>query len=299
VVCRAPLSLALAGLVFAGCGRRDGVDAHLDRAYPEKLSEWRLFTAVRPVLRPNAGVLVYDVNTPLFSDYSNKFRTVWMPPGSSAEYRERDVFSFPVGTIFTKTFGFPQKDGTERLIETRVLVRQRDGWTALPYVWNREQSDAVLDTSPVNVPVHWVDRKGQEHATDYTIPNVNQCTLCHQDGAPLGPTARNVNRGQQIVQWVRSGYLNGAPQAAARGVVWNDPSTGNVGQRATAYLDVNCGTCHAAGRRAGPLPALDKVVRTMESLDPNVMMPNVGHTVVHKEAVNLVREWMATPSRAQ
>ncbi len=265
----------------------------LDRAYPDKLSEWRLFTAIRPVLKPNTGVLVYELNTPLFSDYAKKYRTIWMPAGTAAEYRNKEVFLFPVGTIFTKTFSFPQKSGGERLIETRLIVRQQNGWVTLPYVWNREQTDAVLDPSPVSVPVRWVDAARQEHATDYQIPNVNQCTLCHQDGAPLGPTARNLNRGDQLLRWTRAGYLRGVPATAPRGPVWNDPVTGSVEQRARAYLEINCATCHRVGTGAGPLSDAAKIVQSMESLDPEKMMPNISHTVVHQEGVKLLRDWMA------
>ena len=36
---------------------------------------------------PNEGVLPYDLNTALFSDYAAKHRFVWLPPGTSATYR--------------------------------------------------------------------------------------------------------------------------------------------------------------------------------------------------------------------
>ena len=104
---------------------------HLDDAYPQKLSQWALFTGK---LQPNQGVLVYQVNTPLFSDYADKFRTVWMPHGEAARYDANGVFEFPVGTIFSKTFSFG-----DRLIETRLLVRMSNGWVGLPYVWMKSR----------------------------------------------------------------------------------------------------------------------------------------------------------------
>jgi uncharacterized repeat protein (TIGR03806 family) len=289
-------TLVVTILVAAGgCRNNGGVDPHLDRAYPDKLSDWRLFTATRPALNPNAGVLPYQVNTPLFSDYADKFRTVWMPSGQSAEYRKDGVFAFPVGTILTKTFSFRQKDGRERLIETRLIVRQPSGWVTLPYIWNREQTEAMLDISPLPVPVEWVDAAGTERRTDYTIPNVNQCSLCHDAGAPLGLQASYLNRGDQLVQWTRAGYLKGAPDASAapRAAVWNDPSTGSVERRALAYLEVNCATCHRAGTRTGQLDLHKgaEILARMESLDPKKRMPTLGHTVAHREAVQLIREW--------
>lgn len=49
----------------------------------------------------------YDLNTPLFSDYAHKLRTVWMPAGAPANYTTDANFDFPVGTIISKTFYYP------------------------------------------------------------------------------------------------------------------------------------------------------------------------------------------------
>jgi uncharacterized repeat protein (TIGR03806 family) len=309
--------------ITAGCRQNTGVDPHLDRAYPDKLSEWRLFTGAPPGLQPNTGVVAYEVNTPLFSDYALKRRTVWMPARSSAQYTAKGALTFPVGTILSKTFSFPQRDGSERLVETRLIVRQASGWIALEYVWNAQQTEAVLDTAPLPVRVKWADESG-EHTTDYSIPNVNQCSVCHDGGSegtvPLGVTARNLNRtvaypagtANQLAHWTEIGYLKGAPVATAapRLSVWDDPSTGSLDERARAYLDVNCATCHRPGTRAGKsglylgLPQeggthvgfcqASDIVRRMDSLDPEKGMPNLGHDVVHREGLALIREWAAS-----
>ncbi len=282
------------------------MDPHLDRAYPEKLSEWGLFKNTRPRLELAAGVVFYDLNTPLFSNGAGKYRTVWMPAGTAAEYRPSGVLSFPVGTIITKTFSFPRTGGGEQFIETRLLVRQRGGWITLPYIWNRDQTEALLDPTPPPTTVRWTDEGGAIHAVDYPLPNVNQCAACHDQGAPLGPTAANLNHGDQLARWVRAGYLKGAPDAASapRLAVWNDPHTGSVRDRARAYLDVNCASCHRPETRAaksGPLLRLTDpdptalqtraIIDRMETLDPEKGMPNIAHTVVHREGVQLVRQW--------
>jgi hypothetical protein len=269
-------------LLGGGCARRTGVDPHLDEAYPTKLSGWHLFERG---VQPAAGVAAYDVVTPLFSNYAEKRRTVWMPTGTHAEYRKNGAFEFPVGTILSKTFEFPQKGGTERLVETRLLVRQRAGWIALVYLWDRDGKDAILEPSPEPVPVKWVDAASVEHSAMYDIPNVNQCTVCHKDGAPLGPVARNV----KFDQWTAPGYLTGAPAQ-------RPPAPRTLDERARAYLDANCAPCHREGARAKPLDMTkrDDLVRRMETLDPEKRMPTMGRTVVHAEGVALIREWAAT-----
>jgi uncharacterized repeat protein (TIGR03806 family) len=245
-------------LILTNCRRAKGVRLHLDEQYPEKLSDWALFVGGGPNLRPNEGVLAYDVNTPLFVDYASKLRTVWMPPGRSATYSASGAIEFPVGTIFSKTFYYTYPGGRTRLIETRLLVHMSNGWVGLPYVWNEAQSDAMLETGAEPLPMKWTNASGQTFQFDYVIPNVNQCRVCHNaaDGAaPLGPTVANLNRTyeypsgaeNQLVHWRRAGYLKGAPppEAAPKLPVWDDASTGSVDERARAYIEVNCAHCHS------------------------------------------------------
>lgn len=251
-----------------GCGfnlHRD-VRLYLGEPFPKKLSAWHLFTGTRGALQPNVGVLPYDLNTPLFSDYATKYRFVWMSAGTSAEYREDMPFEFPVGTIFAKSFAFPVdgRPGEERLVETRLLVRTRTAWVPLPYIWNADQTEATLQIVPDPVHIHYTDETGRKHDFTYQIPNTNECHECHDNNKslqPIGPKARNLNKesaysdgaANQLAHWTKVGYLRGAPSpsAAPRAAQWNEPSTGSLDKRARAYLDNNCAHCHQPGGTAG------------------------------------------------
>jgi uncharacterized repeat protein (TIGR03806 family) len=241
------------------------VQAHTEKPFPRQLSEWRLFTLRTGNLAPNKGVVPYDLNTPLFSDYASKYRFIWMPAGTSAQYRDDGPFEFPVGTVLAKTFAFPV-DGSsvERLIETRLLVHSASGWTPLLYIWDDKQRDATLELVPDPVPVKWTDASGRRHEFNYVIPNVNECHECHDNQKvflPIGPKARNLNKEykyaegneNQLEHLARIGYLRGlpAPEARPRAAKWNDPSTGSLAARAAAYLDNNCAHCHQPGGQAG------------------------------------------------
>lgn len=253
---------------------------------PADLADWRLLQVEDGRLRLNAGVLPYDLNTPLFSDYAHKLRTVWMPPGTPARYRAQGPFDFPVGTILSKTFYYPRAGDGEavmrvddtgpdlrgggldlskvRLVETRLLVRREQGWVALPYVWNAGQDRATLMRGGELVPLTLVAPDGSREQADYQVPDQNQCGSCHGNDMrskalhPIGPQARHLNRdfayaggaANQLARWTRAGYLAGAPDAATapRAAHWRDGDA-PLEARARAYLDINCGHCHS---RHGP-----------------------------------------------
>ena len=223
------------------------------------LSDYRLFTDARG-RTPNAGLMPYDLNTPLFSDYSEKSRLLYLPPGSHATYRETGVLDFPVGATLVKTFAYPadlrQPQVGVRSIETRLLIHKPQGWVALTYVWNSGQTEAVLKRAGARLPVTFVDLKGAKQNLDYAVPNQNQCKECHSVSgslSPIGPKARNLNgefayaagRENQLTHWSRLGSLVGSPEpkAVARTAVWTDAGA-TVEDRARAYLDSNCGHCH-------------------------------------------------------
>jgi uncharacterized repeat protein (TIGR03806 family) len=260
--------LFFAVAMFSGCAARQfPVRSFVEEPFPHNLSDWHLFLGQGRNLQPNQNVLPYDLNTPLFSDYAAKYRFVWMPPGTSAQYREDQVFDFPVGTILAKTFAFPAGAGQdldkEKLIETRLLVHGKSGWVGLPYVWSESQTEATLDLAPDPVPIHYADASGNKHEFTYFIPNANECKQCHDNDRvmlPIGPKARNLNKdytyadgtANQLERWTKADYLKGAPspQAAPKAAKWDAPESGTLEQRARAYLDNNCAHCHQPGATA-------------------------------------------------
>ena len=227
---------------------------------PARLSAYRLFRDAA-TQQPADDVLPYDVNTPLFSDYSVKYRFVRLPAGTRARYHETDVFEFPVGTVVVKTFAFlhdlrdPAKG--RQLIETRLLIRRPEGWIGLPYIWNEDATEATLETIGGTRDVRWIHSAGRPRSLNYIIPSKNQCMSCHENQRvllPIGLKARHLNRDyvyaggreNQLVRWQRRGLLEGAPppDRAPRLPVWNDPQADTLDRRARAYLEINCAHCH-------------------------------------------------------
>jgi uncharacterized repeat protein (TIGR03806 family) len=225
------------------------------------LSAYRLFVG-DGVDHPNAGLTPYTLNTPLFSDYAEKARLLYLPPGMHATYKAEGALDLPVGATLVKTFAYPadlRRPGEKlRLIETRLLIHRRSGWAALTYVWNDAQTEAVLKRAGPRLQVSFLDAQGQARQVDYKVPNQNQCKECHAlfgRIAPIGVKARNLNGDfpyaegpeNQLAHWTRTGLMTGAPapQMAPRTAVWDDPAE-PLEARGRAYLDGNCGHCHNA-----------------------------------------------------
>jgi len=285
-----PLRLLSLGLLLligaAGCSKPPAPaqplaePTYFEADNPKSLREWGMVQTSDGALVLGARVTPYDLTTPLFTDYAQKLRTIWMPPGVSADYTPDDALSFPVGTVITKTFFYPtgakgrvlqQADPSQfhagdglklkqvRMIETRLLIRRPEGWTALTYLWNEAQTDAVLHRVGAAVPLTMTGSDGKDETFSYIVPNATQCSACHATNVatreiqPIGPKARLLNRDfaysdrteNQLSRLTAMGYLKGVadPGQAPLQVSWTDAAA-STEARARAYLDVNCGHCH-------------------------------------------------------
>lgn len=227
-----------------------------------KLSDYQFFEGNLADLKPQKGVFQYQLNTPLFSDYAEKLRFVYLPEGSTVEYNNKEVFDFPIGSVIIKNFYYPLdfRDASKgrRIMETRLLLHETDGWNALEYVWNDEQTEAFLEVAGDTKTVSYVYADGKKKSHEYSIPNLNQCKGCHNRNekmTPIGPSARQLNgelNGQnQLLHLAELGILKNLPAISEvpKASVWNDPTTGSLDERARIWLDINCAHCH---RPEGP-----------------------------------------------
>jgi hypothetical protein len=69
-----------------------------------RLSEYAFFEGNISALSPAANVFSYEVNAPLFSDYAEKARFIYLPPGQSMEYSAEQAFECPTGAVIIKKF---------------------------------------------------------------------------------------------------------------------------------------------------------------------------------------------------
>jgi len=318
---------------------------------PKQLSDWGLLAPQSGKLVLGEGSFQYQLNSALFSDYALKLRTISLPEGAEVTIEPQgDALEFPVGPVITKTFYYPK--GAEagevlkttqeaelvdntldmsdlRLIETRLLIRRDDGWAALPYVWNDEQTEATLQRIGDLKKLTLVDGETKSEFP-YLVPNVNQCAGCHatnnttRNVVPIGPKVRHLTSMDNFrLKEDISSYI--------QNVSWED-TTASLEDRARAYLDINCSHCHnevgpadtsglhlTPGTKIGPHLGVCKTpiaagtgtgnrkfgivpgepeesifMYRLDSTNPAVMMPELGRSLAHAEGVALISEWIDT-----
>jgi uncharacterized repeat protein (TIGR03806 family) len=223
------------------------------------LSDYRFFSGNLSDLNPAEGVFEYEVNAPLFTDYAEKKRFIYLPPGTSLTYTDQGAFGFPDGSVIIKNFFYyndVSRPGTGcKMAETRLLLKGSNGWKALTYVWNESQTDAVLEVAGVTFPVEWKNRDGKLIHLDYVVPNTNQCKGCHSyDGkfTPIGVNAAQLNRKNQLQHWAASGRLSQLPDQSKIPALFDYTTVEDPGHAdalllekgARAYLEGNCAHCH-------------------------------------------------------
>lgn len=136
----------------------------------------------------------------------------------------------------------------------------------------------------------------------------------------------------QLIYYRNEGLLAGIPNPTTHIPLpdYSNPASGNLISRARAYLEINCAHCHrpegpaknsalnllvsetnpvaygvgktpvAAGKGSGGRkydivpgkPDESIFIYRMESNEPDIMMPELGRKIVHKEGIELIKEWI-------
>ncbi len=240
-------ALACLALSVSVKGKPAAIDAAAITApaYPPLLSQFGFFTGGAD--RPSPALLPYALRTPLFTDYAEKQRFLYLPPGASYRIASDGRLQFPVGSALIKSFGYHDAAGRLKIIETRLMLHRADGWVALPYVWKDDGSDAELKLGGARKPVAFKKPDGTAMAINYAVPNKNQCKQCHSSKdqlMPVGPVWSNLLFQSQKAEAAFA--LRAVTPLPPRPLEtkWDDPKSGTLEARARAYLRVNCGHCH-------------------------------------------------------
>ncbi|BCX49500.1 hypothetical protein HAHE_34080 [Haloferula helveola] len=240
---------------------------------PGLLSQTGVFSNLT-TLQPSAGMIPYEVASPLWSDGAVKSRWVILPnDGALDTAGERIVFSedgpwlFPAGTVFVKHFEVPVDEtdpSVMKRLETRFLVcTEGGGKYGVTYKWNEAGTDAVLMSAGVSEAYTVELAGGGSESRTWDYPGRADCLLCHNEasGQALGFRTAPLNRHCFYPVTGRTENqletLNGlgafdvtltsdqlADFIEARPL--GDP-TAPLEHRVRSYLDTNCAHCHRPG----------------------------------------------------
>jgi len=311
----------------------------------EKLSDYKFFEGEMKNQIPSKDVLPYQPASSLFTDYAEKKRFVWMPKGSKATFDGTGkILVLPTGSALIKTFYYNNvlPNNTTRNIETRVMIKKENGWIFAEYVWNNEQTEAVLKLDGGFTSVQWIKNGTTQTVLNYRLPSEQQCLICHkasEKSIPIGIKPQNLNfdyvyssgTKNQLKKWIELGYLeNNMPTSINSTVDYTDTSK-SLELRVRSYLDINCASCHQTNSHCDYRPmrfAFDETtnlsnmgvcVSTQDMADfPTTLgrivspaninksmmyyrlntenesyrMPLLGRSIIHKEGVALIKEWI-------
>lgn len=274
-------------------------------------------------LEPSDDYFEYEFTSPLFTDYAKKQRLIKLPNGQKLTKIDNELPSFPNGTIIAKTFYYQNDElnleAGRRVIETRILEKENGIWNVGVYLWNEEQTDAKLIKKGFETQVTWNDKTGETRTINYQVPNHTACTTCHQIDkkvVPIGPKLRMLNRmitvnGIQINQLKRMQDLrileNTDPSTVSQTPNYFDTSIA-LEDRGRAYLDINCAHCHRSGgvgtnyafwinfNLEYDIPYSESNITDFKTSIIEQMhtrkMPLIGTTIIDKEGVKLVTEYI-------
>ena len=235
-------------------GGGDGGGGNTGGGIPLKLSETGLFNNLGSgPLNPVTGMVEYTVGSPLWSDGALKRRWFALPAGEEIGFSADGAWEFPVGTVLVKQFDLPHASLGQRRVETRVMLRESDDWTAFTYQWNAAQTDADLLSSAASENI-CLNNNCSDQQT-WNFPSPAECLACHTEvsGRVLGLTAAQLNHDENGENQLRT--LNcqerfdtniGVP-SQYRSLVAISGGNTPVHHRVRSYLHANCAHCHQPG----------------------------------------------------
>ena len=239
--------------------------------FPRRLSETGLFASTQDY-KPAPGVMPYSVNSELWADGATAERFLAVPGKGRVSLDAQHNWHFPEGSVLVRTVylgTLDRKAARRRRVETQVLHLLAGAWRPYSYVWNDEQSDALLADaagSTRTIVFDEPDAPARRRERTHRIHARAECVLCHnpwvekkttvfgvQSASPLGVNTLQMNRTRnengvpinQLTALHEAGLLGWTPEPD-RLPRLADPydESAEVGHRARSYLQTNCAHCH-------------------------------------------------------
>lgn len=299
------------------------IDASTALTFRTSLSEMGVFSVINENITPATGVQLYEINSTLFTDYAQKQRLIRLPAGATMKPNGNDLLPiFPDNTLIAKTFFYNIDDRDpslgKQIIETRIFLKIAGQWQAADYIWNAAQNEATYTIDGSQKPISYIDINGATQDVQYQIPSQQDCFTCHNNNDvlfPIGMKLRSMNfvpsyaNQNQLDFFVSRGILEGVTSAGVSVLPdWTDSATYTLDERARAYIDINCAHCHQPGGSiqsfgldfrfetpfddTGIYANRGEIEARFGSTLPTYRMPQLGRTVIHEEALEMLIEYI-------
>ena len=247
------------------------VPTEANRNFPRRLSETGLFVSTKDLI-PAPGVIPYSINAEHWADHTRSTRVAALPGTTRLTiFPKEDVdagqikgaFSFPHNSVLAKTVSLELDSGdpaSSRRLETQILHWTRDSWRAYNYIWNDEQTDAVLMGNEGRDQTFLVkDEAAPGGVRDQVWHHASrdECLLCHvwKAGTVHGFKLSQLDDKRltaadtesQLSRLVRLGIIEGGSLPSQQSQISPYDASANLDERARSYLQLNCAHCHRLG----------------------------------------------------
>ena len=247
--------------------------------FPTMLSETGLFSSVADhAVAP--GVVPYSINAEPWMDGATAERFVAIPGTSSLEIHDvnnvqvgtiKGRWSFPKDSVLVKTISLdlqPDSPAGQRRLETQILHFGGDTWRGYTYVWNDDQTDAVLAANEATDQAFEIadaDAPGGKRQRTWHFASRTECLLCHttRGGSIYGFTSAQLDRqhdygrvaDNQLRTLEHIGLIDKREETATQRIADPYNPSEDLEARARSYLHINCAHCHRRG--GGGTAAMD------------------------------------------
>lgn len=249
--------------------------------FPRQLSQTGLFDSTKDYTLAS-GVIPYDVNAAPWADGTTALRFIALPGLSTLGVHEtnnvqkgdlKGEWSYPEGTVLGKTILLEtgnRNSTRQQRLETQILHRHRNEWRAYSYIWNEDQTDAILsdgDAFDRSYVVPDPSSVNGQRSQSWHFASRTECLLCHttRGGSVYGFKVEQLNRdfdyGTATDNQLRTLDHLGIFEkplgnaASSKRVHRNElprmasplDESADLTQRIRSYLHVNCSHCHRRG----------------------------------------------------
>ncbi|MCA9034742.1 MAG: PQQ-dependent sugar dehydrogenase [Planctomycetaceae bacterium] len=250
--------------------------------FPQSLTQTGIFDDTRS-LTPADGVLPFEIQLPEWADGAQSSRLLAVPgtepiqvlrnPVRRDNWMLRERMRFATDSVLAKTITLTDDSGRDIRLETQVLHFDGHDWKGYSYVWNPQQTDAILSPAEGTL-IKLRDYGNFSDRQNWPVHSRGECQRCHNQwiGGLLAFTIPQLNTDKpahQLQTLKELGWLTGdIPESEsshrlhrAQGRLLNQDrglepnSVPGVMKAARSYLDVNCAHCHQNG--AGGTATID------------------------------------------